>query len=183
MTAEADRRGADILPTCDNYCMITRTFRTCILKDDKTTMTAVPLPFDPKEVFGKVRAPVIVTIGKHSYRSTVCLMGGACMVPLRRSNREAAGVRPGEAVRVTLKLDEAPRTVEPPADLARALRRGGMLQAFRAMSFTHQREHAEAVEGAKKPETRERRIRLCVERVQAMAPKTAARRSKASRKG
>ena len=35
------------------------------------------------------------------------------------------------------------------------------------LSFTHQREHAEAVEGAKKPETRARRIANAVEMVRA----------------
>ena len=33
---------------------------------------------------------------------------------------------------------------------------------WRALSFTHQREHVEAIEGAKKPETRVRRIEAAV---------------------
>jgi len=84
------------------------------------TMCAIPVPFDPRAVFGKARAPVVVDIAGHRYRSTISSMGGY-WVPLRRSNREAAGLRGDERVEVTLTLDDAPRTVTPPAELARAL--------------------------------------------------------------
>jgi uncharacterized protein YdeI (YjbR/CyaY-like superfamily) len=56
--------------------------------------------------------------------------------------------------------------VTPPADLVKALKaRPGALEAWRKLSFTHQREHVEAIEGAKKPETRTRRIDAAVEAV------------------
>ena len=41
----------------------------------------------------------------------------------------------------------------------------GAIDRWRALSFTHQREHVEAIEGAKKPETRARRIAATVEMV------------------
>lgn len=160
-----------------------RTFVTTIAADpDGSSMTAITVPFDPREVFGKVRAPVVVSIGAHSFRSTVCSMGGGVWVPLRRSNREAAGVSAGQRVRVTLALDDEPRTVAPPRDLATALKAAGLLKAWRAMSFTHQREHAEAVEGAKKPETRAKRIAACVEMVSARAAKMTGGAAPAKRK-
>lgn len=149
--------------------MTTRTFRAEILGDDKTTMTGFEIPFDPKIVFGKVRAPVVVEIGKHSYRSTVCSMGGRWMIPLRKSNRDAAGVVAGQKVRITLALDEMPRTVIPPKDLTKALKAASLLSAFSALAYTHQREHVEAIGQAKKPETRERRIAACVKMVRERA--------------
>jgi uncharacterized protein YdeI (YjbR/CyaY-like superfamily) len=36
------------------------------------------------------------------------------------------------------------------------------MDAWKALSFTHQREHVEAIEEAKKPETRVRRIEKAV---------------------
>ncbi len=33
-------------------------------------MCSIPLTFDPKSVFGKVRAPVKVTLNGYTYRST-----------------------------------------------------------------------------------------------------------------
>jgi len=151
--------------------MASKAFTALILGDDNTTMTGFEVPFDPKAVFGKVRAPVVVEIGKHSYRSTICSMGGRMMIPLRKSNRDAAGVAAGEKVKVKLTLDEKPRTVTPPKDLVKALKAGSILSQFSAMAYTHQREHVEAIEQAKKPETRERRIEACVKMVKEKAKK------------
>jgi len=126
-------------------------------------MSAIPIEFDPREVFGNARAPVRVTIGDHSYRSTIFTRNGRRWVPLRRSHREAAGLTGGETVTVTLAHDTADRTVTPPADLARALRAAPHAwQRWQELSYSHQREHVEAVEEAKKPETRARRIASAV---------------------
>ncbi|RIA35398.1 uncharacterized protein DUF1905 [Hephaestia caeni] len=119
---------------------------------------AIPVPFDPCDTFGKARPPVVVTLNGHRYRSTIAIMGGVTFVPLRRSNREAAGVAGGDTIEVTLTLDTAPRTVTPPADLITAIHAARLEAAWEKLSYTHQREAAEAVEGAKKPETRARRI-------------------------
>ena len=132
-------------------------YRTTIVRDGSACF--IPVPFDPKAVFGKVRAPVVVRLGGHSYRSTIAAMGGTVCVPLRRSNREAAGLEGGETITVELELDTGVREVAPPRDLVAALRAAPPAwDRWRELSFTHQREHVEAIEGAKRPETRARRI-------------------------
>jgi hypothetical protein len=136
---------------------VKKRYRTTIVRDGSACF--IPVPFDPKAVFGKVRAPVVVRLGGHSYRSTIAAMGGTVFVPLRRSNREAAGLEGGETMTVELELDTSPREIAPPADLVAALRAAPPAwQRWRELSFTHQREHVEAIEGAKRPETRARRI-------------------------
>ena len=142
-----------------------RTFTATIVEDDDTSMGAIEVPFDPREVFGKVRAPVRVSIKGHEYRSTICSMGGCWWVPLRRSNREVAGVRAGYTVRVTLASYVSPRVVKTPRDLAVALWAAGAGAAWHAMSYTHQKEHVEAIHAAKKPETRARRVENAVSMV------------------
>ena len=62
-----------------------------------------------------------VTVGDHTYRTTVASMGGRFLVPLSVENRTAAGVAAGEEVDVELVLDEAPREVSAPPDLRAAL--------------------------------------------------------------
>jgi hypothetical protein len=125
---------------------------------------AIPVPFDPVAVFGKARAPVRVELNGYSYRSTISSMGGSFWIPLRRSHREAARLEGTETVSVTLTLDEAARTVETPPDLVAALKRVRQgMAAWKALSFTHQREHVEAILGAKKEETRARRVVKAVE--------------------
>ena len=150
--------------------MTSKTYKTEIVREG--SMCYIPVPFDPKPVFGKTRAPVTVTVNGYTYRSTIAPMGGVTCIPLRKSNREAAGLEGGEKVTVTLALDDAPRTVEPPADLVKALKAAPPAwDRWQELSFTHQREYAEAVEEAKKPETRAKRIIDCVRTVSARQPK------------
>ena len=149
---------------------ISKTFKTKILRDD--SMCCVPVPFDPKAVFGKTRAPVKVTINGHTFASTITTMGGSPWVPLRKSNREAAGLEGGETVTVKMELDAAKREVKPQPDLVKALKAAPPAwERWTTLSYTHQREWVEAVRDAKKPETRVRRIASAVEKVRAMAPK------------
>ena len=117
------------------------------------------LPFDVKATFGKARPPVVVTIGRHSWRSTVSVYGGRSLLPMRKSNQEAAGVAAGDDVDVVVALDEAPRVVPMPKELkGNAKAQAG----WNALSFSHQREHAEALADAKKPETRARRVQKMI---------------------
>lgn len=143
---------------------IKKTFRSTIHREG--SMCFIPVPFDPAPVFGRTRAKVVVELGGHRFRSTIATMGNGPCLPLRRSNREAAGLEGGETVPVTLTLDTEPRVVDVPRDLEKALRAAPPAwERWGELSFTHQREHVEAVEGAKKPETRARRIAAAVEMV------------------
>ena len=136
---------------------VRRSFETTIVREG--SMCFIPVPFDPREVFGKTRAPVKVTLNGYSYRSTIASMGEGPCIPLRRSNREAAGLRGDERLTVTLDLDLEPREVSPPPDLETALKAASPAwDRWRELSYTHQREHVEAIEEAKKPETRAKRI-------------------------
>ena len=138
-----------------------RTFSATIVRDG--AMCFIPLPFDPRDAFGRVRAPVKVTLNGYSYRSTIAAMGGPPCVPLRRSHREAAGLDGGETLAVRVDLDTEKREAVPPDDLVAALKASKTAWAgWNDLSYTHQREHVEAIEGAKKPETRKRRIAAAV---------------------
>src|SRR6266567_9528985 len=99
---------------------IAKTFRTTIYRD--RGICFIPLTFDPMDVFGKVRAPVKVTVNGYTYRSTIAAMGGPPCIPLRKSNREAAGLEGGETLEVRLDLDTDKREVKPPADFVKALK-------------------------------------------------------------
>jgi hypothetical protein len=141
--------------------MTTKTFDATIYRDGPICF--IPVPFDPEPVFGKVRAPVAVTLNGYTYRSTIAAMGNGPCIPLRRSNREAAGLEGGETLAVTLTLDTAKRDVAMPKDLVAALKKTpGAAAAWHALSYSHRREHVEAIEGAVKPETRARRVAAAV---------------------
>ena len=147
--------------------MISKTFRTKIVREG--SICVVPLTFDPKAVFGKVRAPVKVTLNGYTYRSTIAAMGGPPCIPLRKSNREAAGLEGGETIEVRLELDTEERVIEPPADFVKALRAmPPAWKRWRDLSYSHQREHVESIEGAKTAETRARRIERAAQVIRLM---------------
>lgn len=144
--------------------MSSKTFMGTIMRHGSACF--IPLTFDPREVFGKVRAPVKVTVNGYTYRSTIAAMGGPPCVPLRMSNREAAGLEGGETIEVRLDLDTDVRRVTPPADLVKALKAAPQAwERWQELSYSHQREHVEAIEEAKKPETRSRRLANAVRMV------------------
>jgi hypothetical protein len=124
--------------------------------------TFLEVPLDVPAVFGRVRAPVRVTVNGWTWRSTVTRYGDRYYLPLNARNRESAGVAAGDRVDVLLELDVEPRDVAVPADLAEALAAAGVRDAWDACSYSHRREWVEAIEGAKRPETRTRRVARAV---------------------
>lgn len=128
----------------------------------------VELPFDVKKEFGKPRPPVKISINGLTYRSTVAVYSGKYYVPVRKDRQEAAGVKPGDIVKVTILPDTEVRSIEPPPELAAALAKNDPARAqWEKLSYTHQREHAEEILAAKKSETRARRVQRILEKLTA----------------
>jgi hypothetical protein len=122
------------------------------------------VPLDVPAVFGRARAPVSGTLAGHPFRGTIAVYGGRYYLPVNRALREAAGVTPGDAIVVELRRDDSPRTVEPPEDLAAALAADPLARAaFEGLSYTHRKEYAQWVAGAKRAETRGRRVEQAVQ--------------------
>ena len=134
------------------------TFTTTIKMDGNNTGIEVP-PEVIAQLGTSKKPPVVVTVAGYTYRNTVAVMGGLYMISLSKANREAAGVKGGDKVEVTLELDTAPRTVDVPDDLAVALAaKPGARAAFDASSPSKRKEFVRQVEDAKTQETRDRRI-------------------------
>lgn len=134
-------------------------FRTTILQAGKTA-TGIEIPAKVIEALGtSKKPPVLVTINDYTYRSTVAVMGGKFMVGVSAKNREGAGVAGGDKVEVELELDTAPRVLEVPADLKKALGRDKEAKAiFEGLSYSRKQRLTLPVEDAKTPETRQRRV-------------------------
>ncbi|TDE14318.1 YdeI/OmpD-associated family protein [Jiangella asiatica] len=105
------------------------------------------------------RARVVITINGHTWRSRVAIMRGRYLLGLSNANRNAAGVVTGDEVEVEVELDPDPPVVVEPADFARALDdEPAARAAYDRLSHSQKRKHVHAIESAKKPETRVRRI-------------------------
>jgi Bacteriocin-protection, YdeI or OmpD-Associated/Domain of unknown function (DUF1905) len=141
-------------------------FQTTLQVEGRTA-TFFEVPLDVPAVFGRARPPVRVTIGGHTYRSTIAVYGGRYFVPLNRQNRDAAGVAAGDKVTVELEADTEERTVELPAELGAALDADDAARAaFDALSYSHRKEYADWITEAKREETRRRRLEKALERLQ-----------------
>jgi hypothetical protein len=144
--------------------MSKQTFKTELLKGNGDT-TGFIIPDKVVEALGQGRKPkVTVTInGKFSYPNTVAVMGGQYMIGISKERRKLAGVTGAEMIEVTLELDTAPRFMEVPADLQKALDKDKAAKAyFATLSYSNQRRHIEPINDAKSPETRARRIEKSV---------------------
>ncbi|MFD1536894.1 DUF1905 domain-containing protein [Nonomuraea guangzhouensis] len=134
-------------------------FRAVVQLNGKTA-TGIEVPADVVEGLGGSKRPAVnVTINGYEYRSTVASMGGRHMLPISAEHRQGAGVAAGDEVEVALELDTAPREVAVPADLAAAL--DGAPEAkrfFDGLSYSRKLRYVLQVEGAKKAETRQRRV-------------------------
>lgn len=122
--------------------------------------TAVEIPEAVRRALGpQARPPVAVTINGHGWRSRLALMRGRCLVGISAANRAAAGIAEGDVIEVDVALDEAPRQVAEPPDLAAALgAQPGARAAFDRLPFGLRRKHVADIEAAKSPEVRHRRI-------------------------
>ena len=134
-------------------------FRTAVELGGKTA-TGLAIPEVVVAALGPSRRPaVVVTIGTHTYNTTVASMSGRFLVPLSAANREAAGVHAGDEVEVHIELDHEPRSVHIPADLAEALAPHEAARAFfDGLAYTHRKEWVRWIEDAKKPQTRTNRL-------------------------
>jgi hypothetical protein len=134
-------------------------FRTTLEQHGKTA-TGFQVPADVVAALGSGKRPAVrVTIGKHTYRSTIAPMGGVFMMGVSAENRQAAQVAAGDQIDVVIELDTEPRVVDVPADFRLALEGDAVAgKQFDSLSYSHKLQHVLAVEGAKTDETRQRRI-------------------------
>jgi hypothetical protein len=134
------------------------TFTTIVKADGNATGLQVPAEVIAALGSSK-KPPVVVTLAGYAYRTTVAVIDGVFRLSLSKANREAAGVKAGDEVDVTLELDQEPRTVAVPGDLAAALSaKPGAAAAFEALNYSTRKEFVRQVEDAKALETRNRRI-------------------------
>jgi hypothetical protein len=130
--------------------------------------TLVPIPKQVAAQLGLKGMPKIhAVIAGTPYRGSLMPMGdGTYCLGVLKSIQAAAGVGPGDKINVSIELDTAPRRVETPRDLAAVLARDKKAAvAWERLSFTNKKELAASLEGAKKAETRERRLKAAVEKL------------------
>jgi bacteriocin resistance YdeI/OmpD-like protein/uncharacterized protein DUF1905 len=140
-------------------------FRAKIEGKEAGVVAAITPPVDVPEFFGtRARVPIRGTINGYPFRSSLMPCGERRMMPVNKKLCEGAGVRPGDIVDVVMERDDEERTVEAPPVLKKALAKNKAARAnWEKLSFTHKKEMALAITGAKQEETRARRLVKIVE--------------------
>jgi len=138
---------------------VRKEFRTKLNGDAsrKDASAYFTLPFDTRDVWGGAKVPVKVTINRYTWRSTVGNRSGRQYIVVNAEARKKADVKAGDSVTVALELDREKREIAIPPRLRKAL--GAKLaQGLNALSFTHKKEFIVWYSGAKKQDTRARRV-------------------------
>jgi hypothetical protein len=140
-------------------------FKAKIEGKEAGVVAAITPPVDVPEFYGtRGRVPVRGTINGYPYRSSLSPCGTRHLMPVNKLLLAGAGAQPGDMVDVVMERDKEERTVEAPPLLKKALAKNKTALAnWEKLSFTHKKEMALAIAGAKQEETRVRRLEKIVE--------------------
>lgn len=143
-------------------------FRATLSLQGKTT-TAFVVPPEIVEGLGSNKRPkIVVTFKGHSYRTSIGSRGGDYLLPVSGEIRKKTGVEAGDELDVEVVLDTAPREITVPDDLAAALKdEPAARKFFDGLTYSQKSWFVLQVEGAKKPETRQRRVTESVDLLRA----------------
>jgi Domain of unknown function (DUF1905)/Bacteriocin-protection, YdeI or OmpD-Associated len=135
-------------------------FQAKIQGKEAGVVAAIAPPVDVIEYFGtRARVPIRGTINGFPFRSSLMPMGGCHMMPVNKTLCRGAGVIPGDVVDVVMERDANERTVESPPELKKELAKSKAAQKrWDELAFTHKKEMAISISGAKQEETRKRRL-------------------------
>ncbi len=136
-----------------------------VLRLDGKTATGIEVPPEIMAgLGGSKRQPVVVWLNGFAYRTTVTPYNGVNSIPVSAEVREKASIQAGDELDVEIEPDTQPREVEIPPDFAAALAQDAQAAAnFAKLAYSHKRRHTLAIEEAKTPETRTRRIAKAIE--------------------
>jgi hypothetical protein len=135
-------------------------FQAKIQGREAGVVAAIAPPVDVIEYFGtRARVPVRGTINGFAFRSSLMPCGNARMMPVNQTLCRGAGVQPGDLVDVVMERDSEERTVAAPPELEKELAKSKKAQdRWEELAFTHKKEMANSISGAKQEETRKRRL-------------------------
>jgi hypothetical protein len=130
--------------------------------------TRLILPKEISALLGsKARVPVAGTINGYKFQTSAFPTGdGTHMITVNTQLQAGAKVKPGETVEVALQLDRSARVVEVPADLATLFsKEKKSSEHFDDLPPSQQKAYVDWIESAKRPETREKRLKDAISRL------------------
>ncbi len=137
-----------------------KVFEAVIKKVKGKNATYVEIPFDVEEVFGAKRVKVLAYFDEVQYRGSIVRMGLPCyMLGITKDIRKKIGKESGDIVTVRVEKDEEVREIDMPEDFKKALKKDNeAVKFYEGLSYSAKRKYYQWITGAKKEETRQKRI-------------------------
>jgi len=144
-------------------------FASVLKQAEGVNATGIPVPDAVVAELGSAKnPPVTVRVRKagspgdwYTYRISIATRGGYIM-SFSAANRASSGLVAGDPLEVTVELDNEPRTIDIPEDLATALTKAGLYDKFLALSPSKQRGFVDPIEAAKAVDTRQHRVEKAI---------------------
>ena len=122
--------------------------------------TFLAIPFSVEEAFGsRARVAVSGTLNGFAFRNSLMPEGdGTHSMMVNKALQAGAKAAAGDLVEVILDVDRSERVIDVPIELKQALAADqAAAAAFEKLSYSHRKEFADWIAGAKKEETRQSR--------------------------
>jgi len=136
-------------------------FKSCLVPTGpKGAWCFLHFPFDVVKTFGtRARVPVCGTVNGFPFRSSLSPMGGQHVMCINKAMQAGAKAKPGDIAQFVMQRDDKPRTVTVPPALQKALAAKPKAKAaFDKLAYSHRKEYADWISGAKQEPTVKRRI-------------------------
>jgi hypothetical protein len=102
----------------------------------KDASASFTLPFDTRDVWGRAKVPVKVTINGYTRRGTVGNRGGIQYLVVNSDGRRGAGVKAGDFATIALEQDSEKQEIKIPLPLQKALARNALRSSTAYPSHT-----------------------------------------------
>ena len=143
-------------------------YTAVIIQHEAMDAGFVEFPFDVKEFFGKKGKLKVKAVfdGKVLYRGSLFNMGCKCHVlGITKDIRKQLNKTFGDQVQVEIEKDFEEREVTVPEDVSLLLNKNPKAKGYyEGLSFTDRKEYMNWIETAKKQDTREKRLKLFIEK-------------------
>ena len=145
--------------------MATASFRAPVRPSGRGGGHLVDVPPKVIEALGgKGRIPVTATFNGVPYQGSIVRMGDGAVLGVKKDIMAEAGVSVGDSLSIEVSNDDAPREVEVPDDLTKALKTNATARrVFDRLSYSHRREYARHIAEARKPKTRAKRVERTIQ--------------------
>ncbi len=145
-----------------------RSFKAVIRRHDPG-WHFIDVPFDTRKAYGMAsRIPVNATVDGLAFRTSLLLDADAHYIVINKAMKEATGKGLGDMINVELDVGDRPREMTVPVDMQQALHKDEKaMERYAALAYSQRKRYIEWVEGAKKPETRARRVSRLINELKA----------------